>query len=117
MQAKDCDVDSWQRCLEAGLLDGNLSAEPPGKLTLNNVLQFSKLAQFGLQLLYQSVQDGGDAAALQAENRVGSSLTLLQLDTAALPPSRAHDSNPPTSHLTRCSLCRNCGQRPRQRPR
>ena len=69
-QASSCDIDSWQRCLEAGLLDGNLGAEPAGKLTLNNVLQFSKLAQFGLQLLYHSLQDGGDAASLEAENRV-----------------------------------------------
>ena len=74
-QASEGDVGSWQRCLEAGLLDGNLSAEPAGKLTLNNVLQFSKLAQFGLQLLNQSLQEGGDTQALKAENKV------LALDT------------------------------------
>ena len=44
-----------KRCLQAGLLHGNLAAETPSRLTLNNLLQFARLAQLGLQYLHTAL--------------------------------------------------------------
>lgn len=48
---EETNFEDLARCLEAGLLNGNLSAEPPATLTLNNLLQFAQLSQLGLQWL------------------------------------------------------------------
>ena len=50
-QVEEGSIADLKRCLEAGLLHGNLAAEAPAKLTLNNLLQFAQLAQMGLQWL------------------------------------------------------------------
>ena len=62
-QVEEGNLVDLQRCLQAGLLHGNLAAEAPSKLTLNNLLHFARLAQLGLQYLQTSSEPDPEAAA------------------------------------------------------
>ena len=54
------DLDSLERCMQAGLLHGSLDVEKPEALTLNNLMQFAQLAQLGLQWLHALHAGSGD---------------------------------------------------------
>lgn len=59
------DIDALNRCLDAGLLDGDLYQER--STTANNILHFARLAQFALQFLWASV-DGTHEDSTQAKD-------------------------------------------------
>ena len=81
---EDGNILDLQRCLQAGLLHGNLAAEAPSKLTLTNLLHFAQLAQLGLQYFVAASEPDPEAERrARVRSAAAAGLPSVPLETVA----------------------------------